>query len=187
MKKDIRDVFDNVIYTWELNSYEDPKIQEALGYAMREAYNLGYKAGGEDAYDSEFNTWHKLSDTRNLHTTDPVYSRYYTGYADPSDYRFKEQRKLRGFDDSELWDLYRTIAKFVLPRLKRFIECTGAYPSQEYNSLDEYKKDLNEIVWYLENIVLDENETMEELNPESKPRIEHAKDLIRNLLFTLWW
>lgn len=184
MKAELRKIFDDTVDTWELESYEDPKIQEALSHAIHAAYAHGYKVGGEDAYDSEFNTWHKLSDTRNLHTTDPVYSKYYTGYADPSDYKYKEQRKLRGFDDSELWDLDITIAKFVLPRLKRFIECTTAYPAQEYSSLEEYKKDLNEIVWYLESIVIGDDETTDAPN---QTRIEHAKDLIRNLLFTLWW
>lgn len=184
MKAELRKIFDDTVDTWELKSYEDPKILEALGHAMREAYAHGYKAGGENAYDSEFNTWHKLSDTRNLHTTDPVYSKYYVGCADPSDYGYKEQRKLRGFDDTELWNLDFTIAKFILPRLKRFIECTTAYPPREYSSLEEYKKDLNEIVWYLESVVLSEDYTADE--PDSA-RVEHAKDLIRNLLFTLWW
>jgi len=32
--------------------------------------------------------------------------------------KFKKQRMLRGFDDSELWNLDITIAKFILPRLK---------------------------------------------------------------------
>lgn len=184
MKAELRKQFDSIVDTWELTSYEDPKILEALGHAMREAYAQGYKVGGEDAYDSEFDTWHKLDDIYHIHTTDPVYSKYYAGSADPSDDKYKEQRKLRGFDDTELWDLDLTIAKFILPRLKRFIECTIAYPAQEYSSLEEYKKDLNEIVWYLESVVLNDDEITDE---PGLARTEHAKDLIRNLLFTLWW
>ncbi len=34
-------------------------------------------------------------------------------------YRFT-QRRIRGFDDSELWSLDDTILRFILPRLKRF-------------------------------------------------------------------
>lgn len=36
--------------------------------------------------------------------------------------KFKKQRIERGFDDSELWNLDFTIAKFILPRLKAFKE-----------------------------------------------------------------
>jgi len=41
---------------------------------------------------------------------------------------FVEQRKKRGFDDSETWSLRDTIADFVLPRLKLFKEITNGYP-----------------------------------------------------------
>jgi len=34
--------------------------------------------------------------------------------------KFKKQRLKRGFDDSETWSLRDTIAKFIIPRLKRF-------------------------------------------------------------------
>ena len=34
----------------------------------------------------------------------------------------KRQRLSRGFDDSETWSLDATIAKFIAPRLERFIE-----------------------------------------------------------------
>jgi hypothetical protein len=34
----------------------------------------------------------------------------------------KRQRLTRGFDDSETWSLDATIAKFIVPRLERFIE-----------------------------------------------------------------
>lgn len=39
------------------------------------------------------------------------------------------QRRIRGFDDSEVWSLDDTILKFILPRLKRFREKdTHAWP-----------------------------------------------------------
>lgn len=34
--------------------------------------------------------------------------------------RWKKQRLERGFDDTELWCFYKSIAKFILPRLKEF-------------------------------------------------------------------
>lgn len=36
--------------------------------------------------------------------------------------KYKGQRLSRGFDDSETWSLDATIAKFIVPRLERFIE-----------------------------------------------------------------
>lgn len=35
---------------------------------------------------------------------------------------YEEQRLTRGFDDSETWSLDFTIAKFIVPRLERYIE-----------------------------------------------------------------
>ena len=41
---------------------------------------------------------------------------------------YRNQRIERGFDNSELWSLDATIAKFILPRLKAFRECHCGYP-----------------------------------------------------------
>jgi len=38
------------------------------------------------------------------------------------DKEYSEQRKTRGFDDSETWSLTNTIASFIIPRLERYIE-----------------------------------------------------------------
>ena len=43
-------------------------------------------------------------------------------------YWFFWQRITRGFNDSETWNLDYTIAKLVLPRLKRFKELTNGIP-----------------------------------------------------------
>ena len=43
---------------------------------------------------------------------------------------FAEQRRTRGFDDSELWSLDSTIAAFILPRLRRFKEIAHGHPGQ---------------------------------------------------------
>lgn len=38
------------------------------------------------------------------------------------------QRMIRGWDDSDTWSLNTTIAEFVYPRLKRFIEIRASIP-----------------------------------------------------------
>ena len=43
---------------------------------------------------------------------------------------FKQQRKARGWDSTECWNLDTTIAKFILPRLKEFREIHCGHPSR---------------------------------------------------------
>lgn len=65
--------------------------------------------------------------------------------------KYKKQRIERGFDDTELWNLDRTIASFVLPRLKAFKETSHTLPislkSQEWNEV------LDEMIWGFNYIV----------------------------------
>ncbi len=42
---------------------------------------------------------------------------------------FWNQRRTRGFDDSELWSLDHTIMEFALPRLKALREMAHGYPA----------------------------------------------------------
>lgn len=44
--------------------------------------------------------------------------------------KYQTQRKTRGWDDSETWNLDLTITRFILPRLRRFEEITIGYPSE---------------------------------------------------------
>ena len=44
------------------------------------------------------------------------------------DMRHVCQRITRGWDDSDLWSLDHSLAKLILPRLKRFKDCRGGYP-----------------------------------------------------------
>lgn len=59
------------------------------------------------------------------------------------------QRWTRGWDDSELWSLDMTIAKFTIPRLQRFKEITISYPS-ECGSLEGWYKIIDEIIYALQ-------------------------------------
>lgn len=47
------------------------------------------------------------------------------------------QRRTRGWDDSELWNLDLTFARYIQPRLSRFRETTYAYPNGL--SMDEWR------------------------------------------------
>ena len=43
-------------------------------------------------------------------------------------FKFLKQRMTRGFDDSETWSLDHSLAKTILPRLKRFQIVRGGHP-----------------------------------------------------------
>lgn len=58
---------------------------------------------------------------------------------------FKKQRIIRGFDDTELWNLDSTIANFVYPRLVRFKEIKVGYPGC-FSSNEEWDNVLSKII-----------------------------------------
>lgn len=92
--------------------------------------------------------------------------------------KFKKQRAERGFDDTETWGLDVTIAKFILPRLKRFKEISNGIPiglTQE-----EWNKILDEIIEGFE-IISKDNMT---INSEKEQR---ALKLFSEHYFSLWW
>jgi hypothetical protein len=64
---------------------------------------------------------------------------------DKRDIRYMYQRWTRGWDDSEMWSLDHSLAKLILPRLKRFQEVQGGYPASMENQ--EWKDIINEMVW----------------------------------------
>src|SRR5271154_326089 len=67
--------------------------------------------------------------------------------------RFWWQRRIRGWDDSQTWSLDHSLAKLILPRLKRFQELSIGRPS------DMTEKKWNDILdemifgfeWYASN------------------------------------
>jgi len=98
---------------------------------------------------------------------------------------FKKQRLKRGFDETELWNLNYTIAKFIYPRLKVFVESTPV-------SLDDdARKALNEMVWAFET--LSDYEKMNGLVGDKKERValnkrlDKAFYLFADYFGSLWW
>ena len=62
------------------------------------------------------------------------------------------QRIKRGFDDREIWNIDTTFYKWLLPRLKLFLEKTVCYPTN-YKSMSSWQKELVNRVTQLEIIV----------------------------------
>lgn len=101
--------------------------------------------------------------------------------------KYQDQRLSRGFDDTETWHLDKTLALFLIPRLKRFLEVNNGFPSGETE--ESYNEKLNFIVnsfeeYYCEN--LSENVSLE----TEKLKLENARkavDFLSKLWFDLWW
>ena len=93
---------------------------------------------------------------------------------------YESQRLERGFDNSELWNLDGTIAKFIYPRLKAFLECSdGVRPSDM--TYEEWKAILEKMVNGFELMASDRIKTDDEEELENK-----ALKLFSEYFFTLW-
>jgi hypothetical protein len=104
--------------------------------------------------------------------------------SEPKDKRweeYKEQRHQRGFDDTELWNFDATIAKFLLPRLKRFKEITIGIPF-EFSSIEEWYNELDKIITAFQLIVDDDV-----FEVDSKLKIDEGLDTFRKYFFNLWY
>lgn len=88
-----------------------------------------------------------------------------------------------GFFDDETWNLDYIMAKFILPRLKRFRDVTKCYPP-ELKSLDEWQKILDKMIWSFDSIV---NGYDDFLNPEQNKKQQEGLDLFSKYFTALWW
>lgn len=77
-------------------------------------------------------------------------SKNYYGFAhelpkkDKRQVKWKEQRKKRGFDDTEVWALDCSITSFILPRLKCFRQTHASFPAGLTN--DEWNVILDKMI-----------------------------------------
>jgi hypothetical protein len=93
---------------------------------------------------------------------------------------FEKQRLERGFDDSELWSLDKTISGFILPRLKSFREKHSSSPknisSQEWNNI------IDKMITAFELI----NSDKEDISHDEYKQIECGLKLFAKHLKNLW-
>lgn len=93
---------------------------------------------------------------------------------------FSEQRLQRGFDDSELWSLDGTIARFIYPRLKAFKESVPGTPGGM--SLEQWNYILNKMVKGFELLSNDN------IKSEDEEKLEkEAWKLFSEYFFDLWF
>jgi hypothetical protein len=100
--------------------------------------------------------------------------------------RYKNQRDERGFDDTETWHLDKTVALFLLPRLKRYTQVNNGFPSGMTE--ESFNEKLNYIIKSFEEYYQDENtEVSLELEKERLSNAKKAVAILGEVWFDLWW
>lgn len=99
---------------------------------------------------------------------------------DPRIPEYKEHLKERGFDDTETWNLDKTIAKFVLPRLKRFQEVSKAYPGSMTE--EEWQEKVSKMIKAFE--LLSDDEWLSE---DEELEVRKGMKCFCKHFRSLWW
>jgi hypothetical protein len=98
---------------------------------------------------------------------------------------FKKQRKERGWDDSETWSLDTTIARLVLPRLKRFKEVNCGYPG--FLSIEKWDEILDHMIYAMEVCSDEELYYGCKLKKKDWKRVSKGFKLFGKYFQNLWW
>jgi len=101
---------------------------------------------------------------------------------------FVWQRRLRGWDDSDTWSLDWTVAKFILPRLKRFKELNDGHP----NGFTEKSWDetIDKMIFAMEAVALGTWEFHGDNADENRiywDEVQEGLDLFGKYFMGLWW
>ena len=69
--------------------------------------------------------------------------------------KYKKQRIERGFDDTELWNVDITIAKFALPRLIEFRKVVNGYPA-DFKTFEDWLAAIDKMIYAFDHLVNEE-------------------------------
>lgn len=97
---------------------------------------------------------------------------------------YKQQRFENGFDDTETWHMDRTIALFIIPRLKKFIEVNNGIPNGE--TIETYNQKLNFIISAFENYYAT-NKYYESVDDNERKQLTDDVKLAVEYLSKLWF
>lgn len=95
---------------------------------------------------------------------------------------YKKQRRKYGFDDTELWSLYTTVARFILPRLKRYKEIDCGCPIY-FEDKKEWIIVIQKMITAFEIIARDDTSEFFDNNKEVKEGLA----LFSEHFLGLWW
>ena len=98
--------------------------------------------------------------------------------------KFWWQRQTRGWDDSITWNLDYEIAKWILPKLKRFKELNRCCPPEF--TTEEWNEKIDTMVAAFEYIQSDEYWSA--IRPDFIPDIvEEGRSNFHKYFYDLWW
>jgi hypothetical protein len=97
--------------------------------------------------------------------------------------KFCWQRITRGFDDGETWSLDKTLARLILPRLKRFKEVSITYPA--HLSPEVWEQYLAHMIAAFE--ILASEETYLTMSDDDLKKIKSGLWLFHEHYLDLWW
>ncbi len=107
-----------------------------------------------------------------------------TDAKDKREKAFAKQRLKMGFDDSELWSLNTSIARFALPRLKRFKEVS---PGVSGNFTEkQWHKTLDKMILSMELVIRNTEGPGFVIGKERK-KMEEGLALFSKHFLGLWW
>jgi len=93
------------------------------------------------------------------------------------------QRRIRGFDDSELWSLDHSLAKLILPRLKYFRNYAPGFPGC-LSSEKEWEEILDKMIAAFEFAASEDYWTYE---TEPHEKFHEGLKLFEEYYSSLWW
>ena len=102
--------------------------------------------------------------------------------------QYRQQRFSNGFDDTETWHLDRTMALFIIPRLKRFMEVNNGIANGETE--ESYYEKLRFIIQAFENYYVSDkyfNSVDIEERKKLTDDVRLAVEYLSKLWFELWW
>ena len=102
--------------------------------------------------------------------------------------KHRQRRFEFGFDDTETWHLDRTMALFIIPRLKRFMEVNNGIANGETE--ESYYEKLRFIISAFENYYVSDkyfNSVDIEERKKLTDDVRLAVDYLSKLWFELWW
>lgn len=111
-----------------------------------------------------------------------------SGELDATDNRqekWAKQREERGFDDTETWNLFNVVARFVLPRLIRFKEVTNGFPCDLTEA--EWDEKLQQMIDAFQVWANCDDEAMTLDDKEKWQRACDGAELFGKYFRDLWW
>ena len=99
---------------------------------------------------------------------------------DKREEKFLKQRLERGFDESETWSLYNTIASFIVPRLKTFKDINICHPPEI--SPNDWDNILDKMIRGFELV-----DNSDFLSEEESEEVREGLNLFTEYFFALWW